>query len=50
MYRKFLSSVSSIPTAFFVDETGTLVGQAYIGSRDYDAWAAIIQETLALTP
>ena len=50
MYMKFLASVNSVPTTFFVDETGTLVGQVYIGSRDYDAWAAIIQETLALVP
>lgn len=50
MYMKFLSSISSVPTTFFVDETGTLVGQVYVGSRDYDAWSAIIQDTLALLP
>lgn len=41
-----LYQITSVPTTFFVDETGTQVGTAYVGSRDKDAWAAIIDQML----
>ena len=43
-----LWQVTGVPTTIFVDSTGALVGYAYVGSRSYDDWAAIIEETLAL--
>lgn len=44
---RLLWQVNSVPTTIFVDEQGCLVGQGYLGSRDADAWRAIIQEKLA---
>ena len=41
-----LYQITSVPTTFFVDETGKQVGTAYVGSRDKDAWAAIIAQLL----
>ena len=41
-----LYQITSVPTTFFVDETGKQVGTAYVGSRDKDAWAAIIDQML----
>jgi len=46
LYWKVLGQISSVPTTFFVDETGLMVGRAYIGARDYDAWKTIIENTL----
>lgn len=43
-----LWQVQAVPTTFFVDSEGALVGYAYEGSRSYEAWDAIIKETLAL--
>ena len=42
-----LYQISSVPTTFFVDETGAQVGTAYLGARDKDSWAAILDEMLA---
>lgn len=50
LYQKILSQVTAVPTTFFVDENGMMVGYAYMGSRDYAAWNQIIEETLALLP
>ena len=47
LYLGALSSVTAVPTTYFVDENGNLVGEEYVGSRDYDAWASIIDELLA---
>lgn len=41
-----LSQITSVPTTFFVDETGKQVGYAYLGSNDKETWAQIIEETL----
>ncbi len=41
-----LYQTNSVPTTFVVDETGKQVGTAYVGSRDKDAWAAIIDQML----
>ena len=34
------------PTTVFLDEDGRLLDSAYVGSRSYDQWAAIIEEYL----
>ena len=44
LYWKVIGQINAVPTTFFVDETGMLVGSAYVGARDYDAWRAIITE------
>lgn len=41
-----IDSVTSVPETFFVDEKGNVIGQSYIGSRSYDAWAEIIDSIL----
>lgn len=38
--------ISSVPTTFFVDSTGAQVGSAYLGSKDKEDWAAIIDALL----
>ena len=50
LYQKVLSQVSAVPTTFFVDETGTMVGEVYVGSRSYAAWNEIIQQLLEKQP
>ena len=37
-----LNGVTSIPVTIFVDHNGKIIGNAYIGSRSYQQWAAII--------
>ena len=32
-----------IPVTLFLDGNGKVLGEAYIGSRNYDAWASIIE-------
>ncbi len=34
------------PTAFFVDQTGTIVSELYIGEKEYDEWSEIIEDLL----
>lgn len=46
LVRNIMTAVSSIPLTFFVDEEGTLVGNALTGSRSYEAWASIIESYL----
>lgn len=46
--RKLLPQITSVPTTFFLDQSGNLVGGVYLGSRNYDAWMAIVNDTLAL--
>lgn len=41
-----LAQITSVPTTFFVDETGKQVGYTYLGSKDKEAWTEIIEETL----
>ena len=42
-----LSGVTAVPTTFFVDETGTPVGDAYEGARSAEQWQAIIDSLTA---
>ncbi|MBE5786208.1 MAG: redoxin domain-containing protein [Clostridiales bacterium] len=46
--QKLLPQISSVPTTFFLDQAGNLVGGVYLGSRNYEQWMAIINETLPL--
>lgn len=36
-----LSGIYAVPTTLFFDSEGKQVGDAYVGSRSFDAWAAI---------
>jgi AhpC/TSA family. len=47
IYRNVLSQIQAVPTTFFVDSAGNMVGRVYVGSRDADAWKEIILSTLA---
>lgn len=42
-----LSGVTAVPTTFFVDETGTPVGEPYEGARSAEQWQAIIDSLTA---
>lgn len=47
MFLGALSDITAVPTSYFVDETGAQVGEAYVGSRNYAGWAAIVDDLLA---
>jgi thiol-disulfide isomerase/thioredoxin len=42
----FLDEVMYVPTTIFVDETGTQVGEEYVGAKSYEEWAKIADELL----
>jgi thiol-disulfide isomerase/thioredoxin len=46
LYNAVLKDVYSVPTTYFVDENGHLVGESYLGARDKSEWAAIIDNLL----
>lgn len=46
IYIRIIGQITAIPTSFFVDETGTIIGSAYPGVYSYDEWRSYIQETL----
>lgn len=50
LYASLLWQVEAVPMTIFLDSEGYQVGYAYTGSRSYDDWAAILDETLALLP
>ena len=37
-----LKDVTSIPVTFFVDSNGNVIGETYVGSRNYQQWKSII--------
>ena len=41
-----IAQVSAVPTTFFVDNEGNLVGSAYAGARDKEDWEKIIDATM----
>ena len=41
-----LSQIYAVPTTFFVDENGNQVGSVYMGARDAEDWAEIIDSLL----
>ncbi len=40
----------SIPQTCFFKNTGKQIGKAYIGSRDYESWVAVIEYVSGITP
>ena len=46
IYIKIIGQITAIPTTFFVDETGMMIGRGFPGAYNYDEWKAYIQETL----
>jgi thiol-disulfide isomerase/thioredoxin len=48
--NELLAGVSVVPTTFFVDRTGTVVGTVLTGSRSKAEWTGIIQGVLANLP
>lgn len=47
MFYGVLGNITAVPTTYFVDENGNQIGEEYVGSRDYDGWAGIVDELLA---
>ncbi len=47
LLRGALAEVTAVPTTYFVDENGRPVGEALVGSRSYEDWAAIVDERLS---
>ena len=41
-----LNQVTYVPETFFVDENGAQVGQKYVGPKDKQDWAQIIEQLL----
>ncbi|MCE5192605.1 MAG: TlpA disulfide reductase family protein [Candidatus Cryosericum sp.] len=48
--QHLLVSVNFVPTTFFVDRTGTVVGEVLTGSKSKAQWTSIIQGVLASLP
>lgn len=44
--QNVLSQIYAVPTTFFVDENGNQVGSVYMGARDAEGWAEIIDSLL----
>lgn len=42
-----LAYIDAVPETFFVDETGRIVGETYVGARDLNGWTQIAEATLA---
>ena len=46
LYRNLVGGVSSVPTTFFVDQEGEMLGYA-IGAQSKDTWVSIIEDLLS---
>ena len=46
LYLNVVGGIQYVPTTFFVDSEGKLVGQVYVGARDREAWNAVMEETM----
>ena len=42
-----LLGIQAVPTTFFVDQEGRIMGEAYQGSRSLEDWKSIVEEKLA---
>lgn len=42
-----LNNIQSVPTTFFVDREGNMVGKVYQGSADLEAWTNVVEKELA---
>ena len=47
MYRNVLAYITAVPTTFFLDGEGRMVGKAYTGSRSESDWRQIIEAAAA---
>ena len=43
---EFLYDVTAVPTTFFLDSEGRVIGEAVVGAREKDAWKEIIDNLL----
>lgn len=43
MWDGALTTIESLPTTFFVDSCGNIVGEAYIGARSLEDWTKIVE-------
>ena len=43
---EFLYDVTAVPTTFFLDSEGRVIGEAVVGAREKDAWKEIIDNIL----
>lgn len=41
-----LDSIYSVPTTYFLNENGELIGSEFVGSRTFEQWSAIIDDIL----
>lgn len=48
LYDIKLKDVTGVPETVFVDKTGAVIGESYLGSKPHDDWAKIIEEKLEL--
>ena len=48
LYWRVIGQMRAVPTSFFVDETGAVVGTIYVGARGYAEWKPIIEHTFEL--
>lgn len=49
LYRTIASKVSGVPTTFFLDKTGNLIGKPIVGAREKDDWAKLLEEYIETT-
>jgi len=42
-----LQGITSVPTTFFVDSEGNVVGQVYMGARSLEQWTEVVEEELS---
>ncbi len=47
LLRAGVAGIYSVPTTFFVDRNGSIVGETYVGSRGKEEWSTIINNVLA---
>ena len=47
LLRGAMAEITAVPTTYFVDENGQQVGEALVGSRSYEDWAAIVDDLLS---
>ena len=43
LFGGIFGSISSVPTTFFVNNCGEIVGEAYIGARSLEDWTKIVE-------
>ena len=41
-----LEKIDAFPQTFFVDQNGNIVGETYMGARNYDDWMSIVEKEL----